>query len=112
VCIAIKKKQEEAAKQTAAAEAKAKAEAEAKRKLEEAAKQQAAAEAKRKKEEKRKREEALLKLAEMGFTDTSRNAVLLDQSHNNVAAVVDQPRCPCPSKGRGGRSCSCRGRYG
>jgi hypothetical protein len=51
--------QEEAAKQQAAEEAKAKAEAEAKSMQEEAAKQQSAAEAKRKKEEKRKMEEPL-----------------------------------------------------
>ena len=56
-----------------------------------------AEEAKRKEEDKRKheeqkckREEALRKLAEMGFTDKSRNEVLLEQSHNDVAAVVDR----------------------
>ena len=54
-----KGQQEEAVKQQAAEEAKAKAEAEAKRMQKEAAKQQSAAEAKRKKEEKRKREEPL-----------------------------------------------------
>ena len=51
--------QEETAKQHAAEEAKAKAEAEAKRMQKEAAKRQSAAEVKRKKEEKRKREEPL-----------------------------------------------------
>ena len=51
--------QEEAAKQQAAEEAKAKAEAEAKRMQKEAAKRQTAAEVKRKEEEKRKREEPL-----------------------------------------------------
>jgi hypothetical protein len=52
-----KRKQEEAAKQKAAAEAKAKAEVEAKRKQEEAAKQQAAAEAKAKAEAEAKRKQ-------------------------------------------------------
>jgi hypothetical protein len=51
--------QEEAAKQHAAEEAKAKAEAEAKRIQKEAAKRQTAADVKRKKKEKRKREEPL-----------------------------------------------------
>jgi hypothetical protein len=50
---------EEAAKQQAAEEAKARSEADTKRMQKEAAKQQSAAEAKRKKEEKRKREEPL-----------------------------------------------------
>ena len=48
--------------------------------------------------------EAMLKLAELGFTDTSRNAVLLEQLHNDVAAVLDRliQDAPAVQRGAGG----------
>ena len=48
------------------------------------------AEKARTKSEQDQREAALCKLAEMGFTNTSRNTMLLEQLHNDVAAVVNQ----------------------
>jgi hypothetical protein len=71
---------------------------EAKRKAEVAEKARKAAEARRKQEEEmreqeeytRKQETALNQLAEMGFTDRSRNEELLKQSRNDVAKVIDR----------------------
>ena len=90
-----KRKQEEDRRQ--AEEAKAKMEAD-KRKAEAAEQERKAAEAKRKQEEEkreqeeytRKQETALNQLAEMGFTDRSGNKKLLEQSRNDVAAVVER----------------------
>ena len=89
---------------TQAAEAKRQSEEERKRKTEEAKRKAAAEEArkaaelkrqqeedKRKQEEdERKQEAALNQLAEMGFTDRSGNKKLLEQSRNDVAAVIDR----------------------
>jgi len=73
---------------TTAEEAKLKTKSKSKREAEEAIRMEK--DERKQEEQKRKREEALRKLAEMGFSDKSRNEVLLEQTHNDVAAVVDR----------------------